>query len=244
MSYAGTLGQRRRQPHGGRHGRLLVVALGIIATAIAGAPIAWMLWPAPAAFAPDAPSMPVTIGGVYFNVPPAAIRFRVQRRPGAQPRVDLAFLWPSLSPPDARVKPQPTDTPDVTDRLFVTLAASDSALAPLERLKTIYPRYLDAAPVIGTDGLSQQKFRDGSAYQGEDLMLDPTQPERFLLRCTRPAGSTPAMCLHERRLGGADVTVRFPRIWLSDWRKVSDGIEKLIGSFKPNASLSIQNALT
>jgi hypothetical protein len=169
-------------------------------------------------------------------VPPAAIRFRVQRRPGAQPRVDLAFLWPSLSPPDASVKPQPTDTPDVTDRLFVTLAASDTTLPPLERLKTIYPRYLDAAPIVGTDGLSQQKFRDGTAYQGEDLMQDPTQPERFLLRCTRQAGSTPAMCLHERRIGGADVTVRFPRVWLADWRKVSEGIEKLIGSFKPNAS--------
>jgi hypothetical protein len=29
-----------------------------------------------------------------FNVPPAAIRFKVQRRPGAQARVDLTFVWP------------------------------------------------------------------------------------------------------------------------------------------------------
>ena len=43
-------------------------------------------------------------------------------------------------------------------------------------------------------------------------------PERFLLRCTRRTASTPAMCLHERRIGGADVTVRFPRVWLDDWR--------------------------
>jgi hypothetical protein len=236
MSYAGTMGHRRRQRGGSTHSRLLVAAIGLIATAVACAPVAWMLWPAPAAFAPDAPSIPVTIGGVYFNVPPAAIRFRVQRRPGAQPRVDLAFLWPSLSPPDASVKPQPTDTPDVTDRLFVTIAATDGTLAPLERLKTIYPRYLDAAPVVGADGLSQQGFRDNTAYQGEDLMLDPAQPERFLLRCTRQAGSTPAMCLHERRIGGAEITVRFPRTWLTDWRKVSDGIEKLIGSFKPSAT--------
>lgn len=235
MSYAGTMGRRRRHARAGKHNRLPMFVVGLLATGLACAPVAWMLWPAPAAFAPDAPSIPVTIGNVYFNVPPAAIRFKVQRRPGMQARVDLAFLWPSLAPPDARIKPQPTDTPEVTDRLFVTIAASDSTLPPLDRLKTIYPRYLDAAPVVGPDGLSQQKFRDATAYQGEDLMLDPAQPEQFLLRCTRQAGPTPAMCLHERRIGGADITVRFPRAWLADWRKVSDGIEKLIGSFKPNA---------
>ena len=41
------------------------------------------------------------------------------------------------------------------------------------------------------------------------------------------------MCLHERRIGGVDVTVRFPRDWLADWRTVSDGIERLIAGFKP-----------
>ena len=125
--------------------------------------------------------------------------------------------------------------PDVTDRLFVTIAASDSTLAPMERLKTIYPRYLDAAPIVSIDGLSTQVFRDGTAYQGEDLVLDPTSLEHFLLRCTRITGLTPAMCLHERRIGGADITVRFPRDWLSDWRAVSDAIERLIAGFKPQA---------
>ena len=234
MSYAGTAG-RRRHRRGGHH-RLVLAAVGLIAAALTGAPIAWMLWPAPAAVAPDAPSIPVTIGGVPFNVPPAAIRFRVQRRPGAQARVDLAFLWPSLRPPDASVTPRPTDKPDVTDRLFVTVAAADGTLPPLERLKTIYPRYLDAAPTIAADGLSRQSFRAGTPYAGEDLMLDPEKTEQFLLRCTRVAGPTPAMCLHERRIGGAEITVRFPRAWLSDWRTVEAGIERLIGSLKASGA--------
>ena len=50
-------------------------------------------------------------------------------------------------------------------------------------------------------------------------MLEPSAPERFLLRCTRQIAATPAMCLHERRIAGADVTVRFPRAWLEDWRE-------------------------
>jgi hypothetical protein len=232
MAYAATLG-RRRGKSGGLIGRILMVFAGLVIAGLAGAPVAYMLWPVGAPLTPDAPSIPVTIGGVAFNVPPAAIRFRVQRKSGTHPRIDMTFAWPSLTPPDPAIKPQPTDTPDVTDRLFVTIAASDSTLAPMERLKTIYPRYLDAAPVVSTDGLSTQVFRDGTAYQGEDLVLDPSRAERFLLRCTRITGPTPAMCLHERRIGGADITVRFPREWLSDWRTVADAIERLIADFKP-----------
>ena len=68
--------------------------------------VLWPRWPGPPAGA-DAPALPITIGGITFNVPPAAIRIPVQRRPGAQERLDLAFLWPSLEPPDANAKPQP-----------------------------------------------------------------------------------------------------------------------------------------
>ena len=113
-------------------------------------------------------------------------------------------------PADGNIKPQPTDMPDVTDRLFVPITFADSTLPPLERLKVIYPRYLEATPIVGLDGLNTQSFKDGSAYQGEDLIQDPAEPAHFLLRCTRTAGPTPAMCLHERRIGGADVMVRFP----------------------------------
>ena len=230
MAYAGTMGHRRRRGRG-LPGRL--IGLGLLAAGLAGAPVAYMLWPAPRAIAPDAPSLPITVGGVAFNVPPAAIRFKVQRRPGAQARIDLTFTWPSLTPPDLSIRPLPTDTPDISDRLFVTIAAADSTLSPLERLKTIYPRYADAAPIVGADGLSLQSFREGSPYQGEDLIQDPASPERFLLRCTRQIAATPAMCLHERRIAGAEVTVRFPRAWLDDWRMVADGVDRLIAGFKP-----------
>jgi len=232
MAYAGTLGNRRRH-RSSLPGRLLWTGLSLVGACLVVAPVAYMLWPSPAALAPDAPSLPITVGGIAFNVPPASIRFKVQRRPGAQPRIDLTFVWPSLTPPDLSVKPLPSDVPGVTDRLFVTIAAADNTLAPAERLKVIYPRYADAAPVVGNDGLSVQAFRDGSPYQGEDLVLQPSAPERFMLRCTRQIAATPAMCLHERRIGGADVTVRFPRQWLEDWKAVADSVDRLIAGFKP-----------
>ena len=67
----------------------------------------------------------------------------------------------------------------------------------------------------------------------EDLIYDAGAPERFLLRCTRKVGMTPGMCLHERRIDGADVTVRFPRNWLSDWATVAQNVDRLIASLRP-----------
>jgi hypothetical protein len=223
----------RRQRHSGAVARLLMIPLGAVVAAAVFAPMTYMLWPQGAAIAPDAPSIPVTVGGTVFNVPPAAVRFKVQRRPGTQARVDLGFEWPSLEPPDDRAKLPTNVPPDVTNRLFATIASADSTLAPMERLKVIYPRYLGGGAMVGADGLSSERFRDGSPYQGEDLIFDPASAERFLLRCTRSVGSTPAMCLHERRIGGADVTLRFPREWLNDWRAVAEGLDRLIASFRP-----------
>ena len=109
MAYAGTMGHRRRHGGTGMAGRLVGIAVCVAAAGLVAAPIAYMLWPAPRAVSLDAPSLPITIGGVAFNVPPAAIRFKVQRRPGAQARIDLSFVWPSLTPPDLSMKPLPTD---------------------------------------------------------------------------------------------------------------------------------------
>jgi hypothetical protein len=53
----------------------------------------------------------------------------------------------------------------------------------------------------------------------------------FLVRCTRNgAGHLPGTCLYERRIRGADILVRFPRDWLSDWRMVAGTLNRLIAS--------------
>jgi hypothetical protein len=209
--------------------RRALVPLAIMAMAgLAGAPIAYMLWPQPKPVAPDAPSLPITIGGLGLNIPPAAIRFKMQRRAGAQARVDLVFLWPSLQPPGAIAAVSPADAPKVTERMFVTIAGSDGTLPPAERLKSIYPRYVVAGPAVDMDGLQVRQFRSGTPYQGEDLIYDPAAPERLLMRCSQSFGPTPGTCLHERRFSTADITVRFPRGWLADWRAVAGGIDRLI----------------
>ena len=229
--YALPAGRHRVRRNIGR--RVLVLALMVGAVAFASAPIVYMLWPQPKSVAVDAPTLPITIGGVAFNVPPAAIRVKMQRRAGAQARVDLVFLWPSLAPPNPAVKPTPADIPKLTERIFITIAGSDNTLLPAERLKSIYPRYTVAGPAVDMNGLAVRPFGGGTPYHGEDLIYDPSSPERFLMRCTHTFGVTPGICLHERRIGAADITVRFPREWLTDWRGVAGGIDRLIAGLRP-----------
>ena len=216
----------------------LLVLVAVVALAVAYvAYVLWPRWPSPVV-APDAPELPIIVGDVTFDLPPAAIRMPVQRRPGAQERVDLAFLWPSLTPPGElkAAPPAATDAkPRPIDRIFVTIATADGTLAPTERLNTIYPRYTAAERDPTAAGLVAYRFRDGTPYQGEDLIFEAARPERFFIRCTQDGpGRVPGTCLAEQRIRNADITVRFPRDWLTDWRAVAGGIERLIGNLKPH----------
>jgi hypothetical protein len=200
-----------RQPPGA-HGlsRLPLVAIAV-AACIGVAVVVYLLWPRwPGAdVATDAPSLPITVAGVAFNVPPAAIRIPVQRRPGAQERVDLAFLWPSLEPPDPHAKVAPGTANSETlpaatlDRLFVTLAAATDRLAPADRARAIYTRYVGHEAIPDQRGLLTLPFRDGSPYQGEDLIYETPANDGFLVR------------------------------WLDDWKTVARQIDRLIARMRP-----------
>ena len=208
---------------------IIVFIAGIVAAAGWVTYLLWPRWPA-ASMALDAPSLPITVRGSTFNIPPAAIRIKVQRKPGTQERVDLVFLWPSLTPPNPAIKSGPVTSAKAIDRIFLTIAGHDNTLPPVERFNTIYPRYFDASIGTTPGGLTVRPFRDGTAYQGEDMIYDDRNPARFLIRCARDgAGATIGICLYERRIGAVDITARFPRDWLSDWQSVSEGLDKLIG---------------
>ena len=220
---------------------LPVSFLGLL-VAGAGIFVAFTLWPtwSGAPIRLDAPAIPTTVAGVLFDVPPAAIRAAIQRHAGPQDRIDLAFQWPSLTPPqpiDAKGAGKPANdgpaAPATTERLFVTIAALGPVLAPLERLRGIYPRYVEAEATAGADGLAILPFRAASPYAGEDLVYLAGTPEQFFARCTRNGTSVPGTCIHERLIGAAEVTFRFPRAWLDDWRNVSAGFDRLLAQIHP-----------
>ena len=213
------------------HMILIVVAATIAFGAIAL--VAYLLWPTWGAVPASAPSrLPVSVGSTLFNVPTAAIRRKIQRHSGPQERVDLSFMFPSLEPPDApkhvsadmvEEKVQPID------RIFVSISAHHDTLAPDTRIRTIYPRYLEQTSTLVDDGLTMRAFRDGSPYGNED-MFSTTAPG-LNARCTRD-GLTPGMCLSESRIDGADLTFRFPRSWLSQWRDVATAMNRLTAQMR------------
>ena len=230
----------RHRPTAKSRGLLAALAGVAVLVVTAATFISYLLWPTwPKANAPlDAPAVPVTVAGVLFNVPPAAIRAAVQRHPGAHERLDAVFLWPSLTPPgpDFETTAVPSSTeggdpvpaPRTDDRLFVTIAGLDGVLAPDVRLRTIYPRYIEAEAAPGADGLATVRFRAGTPYEGEDLVYLADRREQFFLRCSRPVRTVPGTCMQERSIDAAEITLRFPRAWLEDWRNVAAGFDRLV----------------
>lgn len=232
--------RQRARPLQRRSGSMFFLVPLIVLAAVALSAfgyVAYVLWPRWSAPRLDAPPLPITVAGVAFNLPPAAIRVAAQRRAGAQERVDLVFLWPSLQPPDPESKPSalPGTEPAssrASGRVFMTIAAAGDTLAPADRALTIYPHYTAAEPLRGPDGLSVLAFRDATPYAGEDLLYQPGTAG-FLVRCTHGAGPVPGTCHYERRIERADVAVRFPRDWLDDWRMVAGTLDRLIASLRP-----------
>jgi hypothetical protein len=212
--------------HGGSH--LVPVTLGCAIAAAAVALIAYLLWPTWGVDASSTPArLPVSIGATVFNVPTAAIRMNIQRHSGPQERVDLSFAYPSLEASEAprHVSVEAVEeTIQPIERIFLSIAAHHDSLAPDILVRTIYPRYLEQASPPGQDGLAMRAFRDGTPYSNEDLFFANTPS--LSARCTRDT-TTPGMCLSERRIDGADLTFRFPRSWLAQWRDVADAMDRL-----------------
>jgi hypothetical protein len=224
-------------------GHIIPIVLASAIAAGAVALVAYLLWPTWSADGTSAPArLPVSIGGTLFNVPAAAIREKIQRHSGPQERIDLNFSFPSLAVPEAPKHLSPDSADDAIqpiDRIFLSIAAHHDEQAPELRLRTIYPRYLDQTPIPDTstpstsnprtstssqDGLTVRAFRQGTPYGGEDLISAATPS--LTARCSRDA-ATPGMCLSDRRIGGADLTFRFPRNWLARWRDVAEAMDRL-----------------
>jgi hypothetical protein len=235
-----TLAQQRRTQASRRAGHnpltapLAAFAGAVLIAALYVAYVLWPRWPEPQVPL-NAPALPIVVSGVVFNIEPAAIREAIERKPGTQTRVDLVYSWPSLTPPDTSDKPRIGAPVDPNKRLFVTIAAGETTLPIAERLRDIYPRYLVPEPSAGPEGLTLRGFRDDTPYQGEELVFEPAAPEHFLARCSRKGVVNSGVCLLERRIGNADITFRFPRDWLKEWKSIAAGVDSLLKRLHPGA---------
>src|SRR4051812_4227662 len=109
MSYAMAGRSARRARKGARSVLLLPLVIFLAVSSVAVGYVAYVLWPRwpGPVVTPNMPSLPIVVGGAAFNVPPAAIRRALQRKPGTQERIDLVFLWLSLAPPASAAEAGP-----------------------------------------------------------------------------------------------------------------------------------------
>jgi hypothetical protein len=212
------------------------IALGVLIV-LAFVYVIYALWPRwpDVPLDADAPSLPIVIGDVLFQIPPAAIRQKMQRRAGAQERIDLAYLWPTLEPSAPTRANTMNPSLAAAPRIFLSITPAPTATTPAERLRVIYPRYLERNMWPGPPGLTVISFRTDTAYRGEDLFYDQQAPDRFVARCTRDNGPAAGSCLYERLVGSVNITVRFPRAWIDEWRSVLNAIDTIIERMQPSA---------
>ena len=196
-----------RKRAGTSAGLLFALATLIVLVVGAAALVALMLWPRwpGAAVAPDAPALPITVGGVLFNVPPAAIRVPVQRHSGATERLDLAFLWPSLQPPDRKSeacanRDHAADRPAVHHhRAAGTRAAAERArahdLPALPRRNAIrWPGRTEGHPVQGRHARIRTRICSSIRPRSPDLwhaVRGPAPPVRPACASTNAASRVP-----------------------------------------------------
>jgi hypothetical protein len=125
----------------------------------------------------------------------------------------------SLRLPLARLISSDLADPDAAVSLvYIT---SDNSLAPSERVRMLYARFLssDAAPAAG--GLIRRQFRSGTPYEGETLFLSPPEGRAFAARCPdSEISALPVTCFAEIRHAGYDIQIQLAKRDLALWEKI------------------------
>ena len=152
-------------------------------------------------------------------------------RPVADP---LAAGWESLRAPGARALRLPwrafagdgAAQPD--EPVFVTVRLADGSLAPAERPSVLYARFVAADARSAAGGLIRRRFRDGTPFEGEDLVVAAPDGRAFWARCPTPGGRGDGAsgCLTEMRFGDIDVQVRFSPALLPRWELLASGLHR------------------
>lgn len=111
--------------------------------------------------------------------------------------------------------------------VFITALPADASLAPAERPSVLYARFVAAEARSAPGGLIRRRFRDGTPFEGEDLVVAAPDGRAFWARCaTSGSRNDGASCLTEMRFGDTDVQVRFSPALLPRWELLASGVQR------------------
>jgi len=225
-----------------RSGWLIPIAVFIVTAGLSALFLLYYLVPAPTSFieehaAPTSRTDPValTINGSKFSIPANYIMFARARQGGALKEVQLFTAFPDFSGysdwHSSSFSGNAADSPVI----FILLREEQFKISEAERLQRIYMTYVaDPAGKPGPFGLTQYVFRDDSGYHGEDLFVGQQNGKPVVLRCVRFSPQVPSpSCLRDARAtGGVTVSYRFKRANLGRWQEITQGVDKLVASFR------------
>ncbi len=159
----------------------------------------------------------VNIGSIPLLVPQDLIRFDHQHKDGVLDRIDLAVPWQEHG--------------SATTLIFLSITPKDDALAPPQRVSSVYKKFLNPQIESGPSNLAMRRFTANSGYDSEVLVYDPLNPGGYFVRCAPQAVGQPASCLREIRVKDKiDIVYRFPQNLLPDWTLLEQNVHALLSA--------------
>jgi hypothetical protein len=139
----------------------------------------------------------------------------------------LRLTWPELSPP------RPGDKADV----HITIGPADAQTDPRAQFQML-ARFLSPGAWSNPGGLVARGFKRGSPFEADELYMSLPDGAEFFARCTADVGPSriDEGCRTVIKHGPFDITLRFPREALTEWRALSDRAVQLIGTLHQPAS--------
>lgn len=183
-------------------------------------------------------SVRLTVGGLVLRVPENYLIYPSERKDGARNQVALFAALPDFrgytEQDSAIFSGNGANSPII--HILIRQDAFD--LTETARLNRIYlGNVIDARGEPGPFGLIKYSFRDDSGYRGEDLFVGRAEDGVVVMRCTRRTASVPSPnCLRELPLmEGVELSYRFKRARLGNWREIARGVKRLAVSFAASA---------
>lgn len=111
----------------------------------------------------------------------------------------------------------------------LALTPADDALAPSERPRALYARFLSAEASAAPGGLIRRRFRDGTPYDGEALLVAPPDGRAFSARCpAAPSAGPEPVCFTELRYADIDAHVQIALRDIEHWERVTAFVRTLV----------------
>lgn len=184
----------------------------------------------------EARPIELTIADKDFVIPANFTRFAAARRGGNQERVSMYALLPKFQPYTPSNAAAFEDNSSQSMVIHFDLEVVTSQFNERERFEKIYQRLVvDPEGKRGPHGFQQYEFSETSGYKDEDLFVwRSSEDEVVVFRCFKQTEII-ASPTCRRDLGYSnqiDLKYRFKRTQLSRWKKIDQGMLKLVQGFQ------------